>query len=114
MASGHERGHSRLRQLLIHLRENMVFERIKCWPHRGTNQLNHPGAGQDVHCVRCKRSVGTYPVERGSFCDLRSPRAPTGGPLLEPERPGRVTAEGANPFRKEMRDRSSYAHNRRC
>ncbi len=34
---------------------------------------------------------------------LRSPRAPAGGPLLEPERPGRVAAEGANPFRKERR-----------
>ncbi len=35
---------------------------------------------------------------------LRSPRAPAGGPLLEPERPGRVAAEGPNPFRKERRD----------
>ncbi len=37
---------------------------------------------------------------------LRSPRAPAGDPLLEPERPARVAAEGANPFRKEKRDRS--------
>ncbi len=38
---------------------------------------------------------------------LRSPRALAGGPLLEPERAGRVVAEGANPFRKERRDRSN-------
>ncbi len=37
---------------------------------------------------------------------LRSPRVPAGGPLLEPESPGWVAAEGANPFRKERRDRS--------
>ncbi len=37
---------------------------------------------------------------------LRSPRAPAGGPLLEPERPGWVAAAGANLFRKEGRDRS--------
>ncbi len=35
-----------------------------------------------------------------------SPRAPAGGPLLEPERPTREAAEGANPLRKERRDRS--------
>ncbi len=37
---------------------------------------------------------------------LRSPRVPAGGSLLEPEKPARVAAEGANPFRKERRDRS--------
>ncbi len=37
--------------------------RMKCWPFRGTNQRNHPGTGWDVHCVRSKRSVGTYPAE---------------------------------------------------
>ncbi len=35
---------------------------------------------------------------------LRSPRAPAGGLLLEPERPAQVAAEGANPLRKERRD----------
>ncbi len=38
--------------------------------------------------------------------DLRSPRVPAGGSLLEPEKPARVAAEGAIPFRKERRDRS--------
>ncbi len=37
---------------------------------------------------------------------LRSPRASAGGPLLEPERPVRVAVEGANPLRKERRERS--------
>ncbi len=37
---------------------------------------------------------------------LRSPRAPAGGSLLKPENRARVVAEGANPFRKERRDRS--------
>ncbi len=37
---------------------------------------------------------------------LRSPRAPVSGPLLEPERPGRVAAEGANPFKKKKPDHS--------
>ncbi len=36
---------------------------------------------------------------------LRSPRASAGDPLLT-ERPARVAAEGANPFRKERRDRN--------
>ncbi len=56
-------------------------------------------------------SEGTLPWGTPSYSPsltqtLRSPRAPAGGPLLEPERPGRVAAEGANPFRKERRDRS--------
>ncbi len=41
---------------------------------------------------------------------LRSHRVPVGGPLLEPERPGQVKAEGANPFRKQRRDRSEVMH----
>ncbi len=41
-----------------------MAHRIKCWAPRGTDQRNHPGTGRDVLCVRSKRSVGTYPVER--------------------------------------------------
>ncbi len=37
---------------------------------------------------------------------LRSPGAPAGGSLLEPENRAWVSAEGANPFRKERRDHS--------
>ncbi len=44
---------------------------------------------------------------------LRSPRAPASGPLLEPERPGRVAAEGANSFSEIAVKSCSYAHNRR-
>ncbi len=39
---------------------------------------------------------------------LRSPRTPADGPLLEPERPGRVVAERGNPFRKEKRNHSKF------
>ncbi len=48
---------------------------------------------------------GDKPGGEALTVTLRSPRAPAGGPLLA-ERPGRVAAEGANPFRKERRDRS--------
>ncbi len=83
-----------------------MAHRMKCWAPRGTDQQNHPGTRRDVRCMRSKRSVGTYPAETAPTVTLRSPRAPAGGPLLEPERPTWVAAEGANPFRKERRDRS--------
>ncbi len=47
-----------------------------------------------------------YPGGEALTVTLRSPRASSGDPLLEPERSARVAAEGANPFRKERRDRS--------
>ncbi len=39
-------------------------ESMICWPSRGKNQQNHPGAGRDARCVRSKRSVGTSPAEK--------------------------------------------------
>ncbi len=50
--------------------------------------------------------MGTVPGGEALTVNLRSPRASVGDSLLEPERPARVAAEGANPFIKERRDRS--------
>ncbi len=47
-----------------------------------------------------------YPGGEALTVTLRSPSVPAGGFQLEPENPARVAAEGANPFRKERRDRS--------
>ncbi len=49
--------------------------------------------------------MGTYHGEALTVT-LRSPSAPAGSSLLEPERPARLAAEGANPLRKKRRDRS--------
>ncbi len=56
----------------------------------------------DMDCPRLR----DVPGREALTLTLRSPRASAGGPLLEPERPARVAVAGANPFRKERRDRS--------
>ncbi len=50
--------------------------------------------------------MGSVPGREALSVTLRSPRALAGGPLLEPEKPARVAVEGANPLRKERRDRN--------
>ncbi len=77
-----------------------MAHRMKCWVPRETDQRNHPGTRRDVRCVRSKTGREALTVT------LRSPRALAGGPLLEPEKPARVAVEGANPLRKERRDRN--------
>ncbi len=40
-----------------------MVHRMKCWAPRGTDQRYHLGTGQDVRCVKSKRSVGACPAE---------------------------------------------------
>ncbi len=71
----------------------------------GLDQWNHPGTGRDVRCVRSKRSVWRT-QRRGSYCYPQISQSASRCSLLEPEKPAQVAAKGANPFRKERRDRS--------
>ncbi len=61
--------------------------------------------GNRMGCSLCEELEvrGDVPGGEALTVTLRSPRVPAGSPLLEPERPGWVAAEG---FRKERLDRS--------
>ncbi len=77
------------------------------WPRLGA-VLHTPGLwGRSCLGVRRRAASRAEDVPGGEALTvtLRSPRVPAGGPLLEPDIPVRVAAEGANPFRKERLDR---------
>ncbi len=127
-ASGRERGHPRLRQLLMHLREERHWSGCEPRPAPRNQSSSREGSGLGglltsspmLTAARASMAVSsgsgaavaTTP-EGGSptaIFILRGrepiPRCCNQHPLLEPERSALVAAEGANPFIKERRDRS--------
>ncbi len=84
--------------------------RIKCWPPRGTNQRNHPGAGRDVRCARSKRLVGRA-RRRGSYSDPQISQSASQRSAAQARETGTGGGRGCQSFRKEKaRSQRSDAH----
>ncbi len=80
-----------------------------CWANPSTVSPNSPASEMGAsrkHALSTSFDICQVEVPETLTVTLRSPRAPAGGPRLEPERPAQVVAEGANPLRKERQDRS--------
>ncbi len=88
-----------------------IEHRIKCLAPHGMVQRNHPGTGRDVHCVRSKRSVGTYPAERLLLSPLDLPERQ---PVVLCSRARETSAgggRGCQSFEKgKARSQRSHAH----